>query len=104
MCIDQTYHSELFGAANPGNKTKEIEVPIFGIRISIDPGGDTGEVKSGILAAITDKEDASTEAVASSYAIEDMILHHALAGINVTTPEYCVGIKAAVHYACMMPF
>lgn len=85
MCIDQTYCSALFGAANPDNKTKEIDVPIFGIRVCIDPGGNTGEVKSSILAAIADEEDASTEAVAASYAIEDVILHHALAGIDVTS-------------------
>jgi len=87
---------------------KTITLPCFSIIIDLgdeDPEN-PGRYLGGNLSAsnlkrncmlpsvVMDEEDAA--GAAAGDALESMILAHAIAGIDVTSPAYCEGIETAV--------
>jgi hypothetical protein len=73
-----------------------IELPIFGIVVTLIDGG--GSITTTELQ--TEHHDEEDELYnAAMDGIESMILAHACAGIDITTPAYIIGIKDAVN-AC----
>jgi hypothetical protein len=73
-----------------------IKLPIFGIVVTLIDGG--GSITTTELQ--TEHHDEEDELYnAAMDGIESMILAHACAGIDITTPAYIIGIKDAVN-AC----
>ena len=91
---------------------KTIQLPCFSIVIDL---GDEdlehpGHYLGGNLLAsdlqrqcspgseLLDEEDVAADeaGIAAAHALESMILAHAIAGIDVTSPAYCEGIETAV--------
>ena len=73
---------------------KTIKLPIYGIVVEIDGKGG-GEISSTDLQTVHhDPEDEIYNV--SMDGIESLILAHACAGVDITTPEYLEGIKTAV--------
>lgn len=71
-------------------KIRIIELPVFGIKIKITPGGH-GTITSDL---------SNTGKVADALdGIESLVLAHAVAGVDVTAPAYVGGVETAVHAA-----
>jgi hypothetical protein len=78
----------------PGNgKHKLIELPCFGIKITL-----TGQGGGGISSDLHD-DDEDHVGCAMADAIESLILAHACAGVDVTAPAYVAGIETSME-AC----
>jgi len=71
-----------------------ITLPVFNILITITKDGGGGSIMSDIKERAEDFHGELYNA--SIDGIESMILGHAIAGIDVTTPEYLEGIETAV--------
>ena len=85
---------------------KTIKLPCYGIVIKLglpDPSNTVafkgGTIESDLESSIVimDEDDAAFSA--SMHAIESVILAHAVAGVDVTTPAYIEGIETCVQ-AC----
>jgi hypothetical protein len=77
---------------------KTIDLPCFGITVTLE-GGHQGTITSELsdTEGEIDPDDILVmELNASINAIESMILAHAIAGIDITTPAYIEGIETAV--------
>jgi len=84
---------------------KTIEVPVGGIIIGLGPPdpGTPGSFLGGNIIAGTLKEDYESGDVALDRAFDDMmdalesiLLAHACAGIDVTSPVYLEGLETAI--------
>ena len=78
--------------------TTEIPLPCFGMTIRLDGKPIAGEPGSGTITSDL-KQDTTAEDVeyvAAIDALESLVLAHACAGIDVTTPAYIEGIETAV--------
>ena len=74
--------------------SKEIKLPCFGIIVNVDDGA--GAISSTDLK--TEHNDEEDELYNSAMdGIESIILAHACAGVDITTPEYIEGIETAVN-------
>ena len=72
---------------------KEIKLPCYGIIVNVENG--SGSITSTDLQ--TEHQDEEDELYnAAMDGIESLILAHACAGVDITTPEYVEGIKTAV--------
>jgi len=76
------------------NTDKIIELPCYDLVIHVT-GERTGFVTSNLLDGGDEDED-NAEYNAAVDALVGLILAHALAGINVTTPAYIEGIETVV--------
>lgn len=74
---------------------KTFKLPIFGIVVDVTGDGG-GSISSTDLKTEGDNLE-DREYNAAMDGIESLILAHACAGIDITTPEYIVGIETAVH-------
>lgn len=72
---------------------KTIYLPVFKIVVSTDNIGG-GSIISGLK--ITPEDESDEQYNAAMDAIESIILAHACAGIDISTPEYIEGIETAV--------
>ena len=85
-------------------QTNHISLDSFGIEITLSDPNEYGDVNGVITSELheepTDEMDTDHTIYNSMMdAIESMILAHACAGIDVTTPAYACGIETAVQ-AC----
>lgn len=75
-------------------------LPIYGIEIVIkSKKRGSGVISSDLHSQLVDPDDEQhiqDQYSAAADALESMILGHALAGVDVTTPAYVEGIKTAV--------
>jgi hypothetical protein len=69
---------------------KTIEVPLYGIDVHID--GNSGSIEASGL----EDDTASPERQAAIDGLLNLVLGHALAGINVDHPLYADGIELAL--------
>lgn len=79
---------------------RTIKTDCFGIVVTLDGNG-AGTIKSDLHES-SDNPDTKADAFlydAAVDGIEAMILAHAVAGIDITTPAYLAGIETAVE-AC----
>ncbi len=76
----------------------ELELGCFGIVITYENDDrESAKIKSDMKEL---PEDLDTKALnAAVEIIEEMILEHFIAGIDVSTPEYIVGIESAFNKA-----
>ena len=73
---------------------KEFNLPCFGIKVNVENG--SGSITSTDLK--TEHQDEEDELYnAEMDGIESMILAHACAGIDISSPEYIEGIETAVN-------
>lgn len=77
-----------------------IVLPCFGIVVEIDGKG-AGSIESKLKYDIPDKVNSAGWEQSESYeaavdGIESLIMAHACAGIDITTPAYLEGIETAV--------
>lgn len=72
---------------------KMIQTNVYGITVILNTEGG-GEIFSELRQGMDKSED--TEALAAIDGIESLILAHACAGIDITTPAYLEGIETAV--------
>lgn len=79
---------------------KRIELGVFGIEITFQPKKKgSGVVSSDLHAQLVDENDAphiQEQLSTAADALESLVLAHAMAGIDVTTPAYKEGIEVAV--------
>lgn len=68
---------------------KMIQTNVYGITVILNTEGG-GEIFSEL------RQGEDTEALAAIDGIESLILAHACAGIDITTPAYLEGIETAV--------
>ena len=80
-----------------------ITLPVYGIVIELDPGVDEDAERfgGGTLTSTLHEDDSEghPELGAALDAIESLILAHAVAGIDVSSPAYLEGIDTAVDAA-----
>lgn len=69
---------------------KTIELPIYNIVVKLD--GKSGSIRS----LLKEFEDDANLYTAAIDALESLILAHACAGIDITSPAYLEGIETAV--------
>lgn len=82
---------------------KKIELPIYGIVVTLSPDGKSGRIESELDRDRPDDCDGGSEED-TSYdlfngamdGIESVILAHAVAGIDIQAPAYVKGIQTAV--------
>lgn len=77
---------------------KKIELKEYGIVVALDETGG-GTIKSKLKkgCVVGDQDDYRYMAVVDG--IESLVLAHACAGIDITSPEYIAGIETAVDAA-----
>jgi len=75
---------------------KEIKTNVYGITVYLS--GD-GEVPNGRIVSdlIDGSDDPDVELCAALSGLESLILAHACAGIDITTPAYLEGIEVAIN-------
>lgn len=79
---------------------KEIKLPCHGVIVALTENGEEGTITSDLHEIFLDGNlggcgnDAYGEGVVR--AIENMILGHAIAGIDIESPAYIEGIETAV--------
>lgn len=66
-----------------------VHLPCFGIRLVLE--GEKGQISSQLH-----EPDELPATAAALSAIEDIVLAHALAGVDVSTPGYLEGVETAV--------
>ena len=79
-------------------ENKTIKLGCFGIEILFieKSGNKSCSIISNLHDVSLDEEKPTVEYTASMHAIESIILAHAMAGIDVSTPAYIEGIETAV--------
>jgi hypothetical protein len=73
---------------------KKFELPIYGIVVEIDGKGGGSISSTDLKTALNDPEDELYNAAMDG--IESLILAHACADVDITTPYYLEGIENAV--------
>ena len=73
---------------------KTINLPCFGIVVELDNNGNGTITSTDLKTEHNDPEDELYNAAMDG--IESMILAHACAGVDITTPAYIEGIETAV--------
>ena len=82
-----------------------VELPDYGVVLKVDPTTREGHVVVGFRRVDTTCSgtpivgDRSEEANGLIDGIESLVLAHACAGIDVTTPEYLTGVEDALDAA-----
>jgi hypothetical protein len=91
------------GACGPSPSTDDqtgpdIRLPCFGITICLDRRPSANEPASGTITSVLKQDTTGDDAeyFAAIDGLESLILAHACAGIDVTTPAYIEGIETAV--------
>jgi hypothetical protein len=80
---------------------KTFKLPIFGIVVETDGKGSGSITSTDLKTVLYDSEDELYNAAMDG--VESLILAHACAGVDITTPEYLEGIETAVD-ACASNF
>lgn len=71
----------------------EIVLPVFNLRVELHTGG--GTITSDLTADV-DRTAPGDEHAAAMDAVEALVLAHAVAGVDIATPEYVTGLQHAV--------
>ena len=81
---------------------REIHLPCYGIRLRVNPKNPAGGSITSDLRGpkATDDDPAGASYLAAVDTDESLVLAHAAAGIDVTSPAYLEGIETAVDAIC----
>lgn len=79
---------------------KTIKLPVYNMVITIE--GESGFIHSDLLGGYDLFDDSEEAEVynAGKNAIENMVLAHAIAGVNIESPEYLEGLETALDDVC----
>ena len=80
---------------SPAIPVRVIELPCHDIRLELTEGG-VGTITSSLFDGESGFDDGDIEYESACDGIESLVLAHACAGIDVTTPAYVAGLTTAI--------